>query len=136
VNEFSSTAIKQNNEEMKFKPNNNAFLNCSRTGSYKQNRTKENLLVQPIDSNWWPRIHTQQTQHLESQFSSIKAVYDADSDWFFLRAGPIKIDHKCDVELSFEDFDTSNNNYEENGYRQGVVWDFVELKQQVKFMDM
>ena len=136
VNEFSSTAIKQNNEETKFKPNNNAFLSCSRTSSYKQNRTKENLVVQPIDFNWWPRIQTHQTQHLESQFQSIKAIYDADSDWFFLRAGPMKIDRKCDLELSFEDFDTSNNNYEENGYRQGVVWDFIELKQQVKFMDM
>ena len=73
-------------------------------------------------------------QQLESQFSNIRAVFDADSDWFFLRTDCIKVDRKCDIELSFEDLDTSNNNYEENGYRQGVVWDFIELKQIVKLM--
>ena len=132
VNEFSSTAI-NNIEDMKFKLNNNSF-SFSRANSYKQNQSKETLAVQPVDSNWWPRIHAHQMQHLESQFSCIKAVYDADSDWFFLRTGCIKIDRKCDIELAFEDFDTSNNNFEENGYRQGVVWDYIELKQMVKLM--
>jgi len=133
LNGFSSTAI-TNIGETKSKINNHAFT--TRPLSYKPSRTKENLVVQPVDSNWWPRIHTHQMQHLESQFSCIKAIYDADSDWFFLRTEVIKVDRKCDVELSFEDFDTSNNNFEENGYRQGVIWDFIELKQIVKLMDM
>ena len=48
VNEFSSTAIKQNNEETKFKPNNNAFLSCSRTSSYKQSRMNLLTRMNPV----------------------------------------------------------------------------------------
>ena len=133
VDEFSSTAIK-NIHETKVNFNNNTF--SPRMSSYKQSRVRQDLAVQPVDSNWWPRIHTHQTQHLESQFSYIKAIYDADSDWFFLRTEAIKVDRRCDLEVSFEDFDTSNNNFDGNGYRQGVVWDFIELKQIVKLMDI
>ena len=107
-----------------------------RPSSLKQSRFKEDLVVQPIDANWWPRIYTHQSQHLKSQFSNIKAAFDADSDWFFLRTNTLKIERKCDIEVSFEDLDTSNNNFEENGYRQGVVWDFIELKQNVQLLTL
>ena len=89
-----------------------------------------------------------------------KAVFDADSDWFFLRMAAIRLDSECSVEFQFEDFDTSNNNHHgamemiggngndddgggpaaaavaNHGYRQGVVWDFIELKQIFKVFEL
>ena len=116
----------------------------SRPGSYKQHVVKEDLVVEPIDFTWWMRVREHQSHHLESQYLNTKAVFDADSDWFFLRMSSIKIDTLCDVEFLFEDFDTSNNNHQlvvndqpwQSGFRQGVVWDFLELKQQIKVMDL
>ena len=112
-----------------------------RSGSCKSgiSHIRQDLVVEPIDHRWWGRLRDHQgSQHLESHYANSSAVFDADSDWFFLRLVPFHIKEVCDVEFLFEDFDTSNNNQDVLGttFRQGVVWDFIELKQKVQIFNM
>ena len=101
---------------------------------------KKDLVIEPVTSKWWQRIRDHQgSQQLESHFANSSALSDADSDWFFLRLAPFNIKTNvgtCDIEFSFEDFDNSNNNNPGGStFRQGVVWDFIELKQNVKLFN-
>ena len=56
-------------------------------------------------------------------------IFDRDSDWFFLRLNPIRVEtpygEDADIEYTFSDGGCS-------GTKAGIIFDFVELRSVVK----
>ncbi len=104
--------------------NASAFLRVTRKTSGAPKATSVELVSQAIDPNWWMQVETEHHDHLCTTFdlAQAKAIFDRDSDWFFLRLRSFRLDDALsDIEVEL--VDTSNPNW-----KHGVIWDFVELR--------
>lgn len=107
-----------------------AVVTVRSRAKYSQGGKKVELARQEIHPPWWSDLETQIVRetyncHLISpDLDAAHLTFDRDSDWFFLRLNPIRVEDHDGQDLEFEFCDCSNV-----CRKRGVIFDFVELRE-------